>query len=172
MRKKHPNLRRRHFYQDRSIRNSIVKDIAWFASDGHEMTEEEWNSGWIRSIAVLFNGETLDCVDEMGQPLTDDTFLILINSYHDAVAFTLPPTPNNRSWHNVVDTGKSGTPVFRRAGARTRPRRSADARCGCCANRAQASKGRGIVLSCFEESCCRLRRWSLSPPRPATAVLS
>jgi isoamylase len=105
LRKKHPNLRRRHFYQDRSIRNSVVKDIAWFASDGHEMTEAEWNSGWIRSIAVLFNGETLDCVDENGEPLTDDTFLILINSYHDAVAFTLPPTPNNRNWHNVVDTG-------------------------------------------------------------------
>ena len=105
LRKKHPNFRRRHFYQDRSIRNSIVKDIAWFASDGHEMTGEEWNSGWIRSIAVLFNGETLDCVDEAGQPLTDDTFLLLINSYHDAVAFTLPPTPNHRSWHNVLDTG-------------------------------------------------------------------
>ena len=116
MRKKHPNLRRRHFYQDRSIRNSIVKDIAWFASDGHEMTEEEWNSGWIRSIAVLFNGETLDCVDETGQPLTDDTFLILINSYHDAVAFTLPPTPNHRKLAQRGGHRQSGTPVFRRPG--------------------------------------------------------
>jgi isoamylase len=116
LRKNHPNLRRRNFYQDRSIRNSIVKDIAWFGADGHEMNEEEWNAGWIRSIAVLFNGETLGCVDEMGQPLMDDTFLILLNSYHDAVAFTLPPTPHNRSWRNVLDTGNlecpfSNTPV-------------------------------------------------------------
>jgi glycogen operon protein len=110
LRRKHPNFRRRHFYQDRSIRNSIVKDIAWFAADGHEMTEEEWNAGWIRSVAVLFNGETLDAVDETGQPLTDDTFLILINSYHDAVAFTLPPTPHQRSWHNVVDTANLEQP--------------------------------------------------------------
>ena len=104
LRSKHPNLRRRNFYQDRSIRNSIVKDIAWFGSDGHEMTEEEWNAGWIRSIAVLFNGETLGSVDEMGKPLIDDTFLILLNSYHDGVAYTLPPTPHNRSWRNVLDT--------------------------------------------------------------------
>jgi glycogen operon protein len=110
LRRTHPNFRRRHFYQDRSIRNSVVKDIAWFAADGHEMTEEEWNAGWIRSVAVLFNGETLDAVDETGQPLTDDTFLILINSYHDAVAFTLPPTPHQRSWHNVLDTANLEQP--------------------------------------------------------------
>jgi glycogen operon protein len=110
LRKKHPNLRRRKFYQDRSVRNSIVKDIAWFAADGHEMTEDEWNAGWIRSLAVLFNGETLDTVDEMGRQLIDDTFLILINSYHDPVAYKLPPTPNNRNWRNVLDTGNLESP--------------------------------------------------------------
>src|ERR1700692_1898058 len=110
LRKKHPNLRRRNFYQDRSIRNSLVKDIAWFAPDGHEMTEEEWNSGWIRSIAVLFNGETLDILDEMGRPIVDDTFLVLLNSYHHEVAYKLPPTPRNRGWRNMLDTSNLKTP--------------------------------------------------------------
>jgi glycogen operon protein len=110
LRKKHPNLRRRNFYQDRSIRNSIVKDIAWFASDGHEMSEEEWNAGWIRSIAVLFNGETLGTVDEMGKPLTDDTFLLVLNSYHDAVSYKLPPSPHNRGWRNLLDTNNLESP--------------------------------------------------------------
>jgi glycogen operon protein len=110
IRKKHPNLRRRNFYQDRSIRNSVVKDIAWFAADGHEMTEEEWNAGWIRSIAVLLNGETLGTVDEMGRPLTDDTFLILLNSYHEAVSYTLPPTLHNRGWRNMLDTSNLEAP--------------------------------------------------------------
>jgi isoamylase len=110
LRKTHPNLRRRNFYQDRSIRNSIVKDIAWFGSDGHEMTEEEWNAGWIRSIAVLFNGETLGTVDETGKAVTDDTFLILLNSYHDPVGYSLPPTPHNRGWRNVLDTANLESP--------------------------------------------------------------
>jgi glycogen operon protein len=110
LRKQHPNLRRRNFYQDRSIRNSTVKDIAWFGSDGHEMSEEEWNAGWIRSIAVLFNGETLGCVDEMGRPLIDDTFLILLNSYHEAVSYKLPPSPHNRGWRNVLDTSNLECP--------------------------------------------------------------
>ncbi len=104
LRKQHPNLRRRHFFQDRAIRSSIVKDIAWFGADGHEMTEDEWNAGWIRSIAVMFNGETLGTMDEMGRPLTDDTFLILLNSYHEAVGYKLPPSPNGRGWRNMLDT--------------------------------------------------------------------
>ena len=74
------------------------------------MTEEEWNAGWIRSIAVLFNGETLSTVDEMGRPLIDDTFLILLNSYHDAVSYKLPPSPHNRGWRNVLDTSNLECP--------------------------------------------------------------
>jgi glycogen operon protein len=110
LRKKHPNLRRRNFYQDRAIRNSVVKDIAWYGADGHEMTEGEWNSGWIRSIAVLFNGETLDTVDEMGRPVVDDTFLILLNSHHDAVGYKLPPAPRNRGWRSLLDTSNVENP--------------------------------------------------------------
>jgi glycogen operon protein len=110
LRRKHPNLRRRNFYQDRSIRNSAVKDIAWYAADGHEMTEEEWNAGWIRSIAVIINGETLGAVDAMGKPLIDDTFLILVNSYHEPVGYTLPAAPNNRGWRNMLDTSNLKTP--------------------------------------------------------------
>jgi glycogen operon protein len=109
-RKKHPNLRRRNFYQDRSIRNSLVKDIAWYGADGHEMTEEEWNACWIRSIGVLFNGETLDTVDELGRPLVDDTFLLLLNSYHEAVGYKLPPTPHNRGWRNMLNTSNLESP--------------------------------------------------------------
>jgi glycogen operon protein len=74
------------------------------------MTEEEWNAGWIRSIAVLLNGETLGTVDEMGRPLTDDTFLILLNSYHEAVSYTLPPTLHNRGWRNMLDTSNLEAP--------------------------------------------------------------
>ena len=33
------------------------------------MTEDEWNSKWIRSIGLMFNGETLNVVDDvMGRP--------------------------------------------------------------------------------------------------------
>src|SRR5579883_2664530 len=47
LRRKHPNLRRRKFYQDRAIRGAESKDILWLRPDGEEMTDEEWNSGWV-----------------------------------------------------------------------------------------------------------------------------
>jgi glycogen operon protein len=106
LRKSHPNLRRRKFYQDRVIHHSLVRDIAWYRADGQEMTEAEWNSGWVRSLAIVFNGNTLDIVDEMGQPITDDTFLLLMNSHHEHVNYKLPESPKNLGWEMVLDTSK------------------------------------------------------------------
>jgi isoamylase len=110
LRKAHPNLRRRKFYQDRAVHHSALKDIAWYRTDGQEMTEEEWNAGWVKSLAVMFNGQTLDVVDEMGQPVKDDTFLILLNSSHEKVTYTLPEGPHGRGWQKVLDTSDAEQP--------------------------------------------------------------
>jgi isoamylase len=111
LRRSHPNFRRKKFYQDRTIRKSVVRDIAWFGSDGHEMSEDEWNSKWIRSLGLMFNGETLNVVDDvMGRPVVDDTFLILINSYHEGVEFTIPKSPHERGWVSVLDTADEEDP--------------------------------------------------------------
>jgi len=58
-RKVHPNLRRRKFFQDRDVYHPASKNIAWYRTDGQEMTQEQWNTGWMRSLAVMFNGQTL-----------------------------------------------------------------------------------------------------------------
>jgi glycogen operon protein len=110
LRKSHPNLRRRKFYQDRVIHHSLVRDIAWYRADGQEMTEAEWNSGWVRSLAIVFNGHTLDIVDEMGQPIVDDTFLLLMNSHHEHVTYKLPESPQKAGWEMVLDTSKAENP--------------------------------------------------------------
>jgi glycogen operon protein len=104
LRKAHPNFRRRKFFQDREVRHSSLKDIAWYGNNGEEMTPEQWNAGWMRSIAIMYNGTTLDQVDEMGQPIVDDSFLILFNSYHDCVSYTLPASPRGRGWTLIMDT--------------------------------------------------------------------
>ena len=103
-RRVHPNLRRRKFYQDREVYHSSLKDIAWYQPDGQEMTQEQWNTGWMRSLALLFNGNTLNESDEMGEPIVDDSFLILMNSSAERVAFTLPLSPLNRGWKQVMNT--------------------------------------------------------------------
>jgi glycogen operon protein len=106
----HPNFRRRKFFQDREVRHSSLKDIAWYGNDGKEMTQEQWTAGWMRSIALLYNGSTLDQVDDIGQPITDASFLILLNSHHDSVTYTLPPSPVGRGWTLIMDTSDIAQP--------------------------------------------------------------
>jgi len=109
IRKEHPNLHRRKFYQDRSIRRSDVKDIVWLRPDGEEMTDEEWLQGWVRCLGVMMNGETLDHVDEKGEPVIDDTFLLMLNCHHEPIQFYLPQSPHSLDWEVVIDTNQPAT---------------------------------------------------------------
>ncbi|HET9697220.1 MAG TPA: hypothetical protein VFP40_10170, partial [Terriglobales bacterium] len=43
-------------------------------------------------------------VNEMGQPLVDDTFLVLLNSSHESVRYTVPDGPHAHGWEQVLDT--------------------------------------------------------------------
>jgi isoamylase len=107
----HPNLRRRRFFQDRVIRTpaggkpvKIVKDIAWFSPDGNEVPDDAWGAEWIRSIALLLNGQTLQVADENGEWVLDHSFLLLVNASHEGVRFNLPPSPTGNPWVQIVDT--------------------------------------------------------------------
>src|SRR5438093_3815244 len=86
-----PALRRRQYFQGRSIRGGAVKDVAWLAPDGREMTDEKWNADFVLSLGMLLNGNAIEEVDERGEPIVGDTLLVLLNGHHDKVPFTLPP---------------------------------------------------------------------------------
>jgi glycogen operon protein len=112
LRREHPNLRRRKFFQDRSIRPDIVmgegedlyKDVAWLRPDGHEMTEEEWTAGWVRCIGLELSGRLLDHQDALGRPYMDDTFLILLNPHWEPIKFYVPIGNRKRHWKLILDT--------------------------------------------------------------------
>jgi glycogen operon protein len=106
LRRDHPNFHRRKFYQDRSIRRSDVRDIVWIRPDGGEMTDEEWSAGWVRCLGVMLNGETLDHLDESGERILDDTFLIMLNCHHEPIKFYPPAPPVNRPWEVIIDTNR------------------------------------------------------------------
>ncbi len=110
LRKKHPNLHRRKFFQDRTIKATrsaqaqIVKDIAWYNTDGNELSDEAWNQPWNRTLGLMLNGATLGVTDEEGHPVTDNSFLLLVNAYHEGVEFHLPDPPNAGTWTQLIDT--------------------------------------------------------------------
>jgi glycogen operon protein len=110
----HPNLHRRRFFQDREIRkrdgNVVVHDFAWLNPDGNQVSDEVWSTGWMRSIALLLNGQTLQITDEEGRAIIDDNFLIIVNAADAGVEFALPPAVNSHGWSMVMDTENIGNP--------------------------------------------------------------
>ncbi|HVT99150.1 MAG TPA: glycogen debranching protein GlgX [Acidobacteriaceae bacterium] len=104
LRRSHPNLHRRKFFQDRVIRGSVVRDIAWYNTDGNELSDEAWNTAWNRSLALMLNGKTLAITDEEGNPIVDDSFLILVNAAAEGVEFKLPEPPAATQWTQVLNT--------------------------------------------------------------------
>ncbi len=100
----HPTLRRRKFFQGRPILGSEVKDITWYRPDGQEMTSEDWAFSETRVLGLLLLGDAINEVDERGNPILDDTFVMLLNAYHETIPFTLPRLNPDQRWMPVIDT--------------------------------------------------------------------
>jgi len=108
LRLSHPNLHRRKFFQDRPIRKEgediVMMDIAWFSTDGRQVSNETWHTDWNRAVCVLLNGQTLQVTDEDGKPIIDNSFLLIVNAAQDGVEFVLPPCQTGGQWCQVMST--------------------------------------------------------------------
>jgi isoamylase len=105
--REHPVFRRRQFFQGRKIRGAEVKDLAWFAPNGREMTDPAWDADFTRSLMVRLSGDSIDEVDAHGGRVVDDTFLLLLNADQESVTFTLPAAPRRGRWERVLDTSEA-----------------------------------------------------------------
>jgi glycogen operon protein len=103
LRHKHPIFRRTKFFLGRKIRGSRVKDIIWLTDGGREMTNGEWTSGHVRALGVVLVGFASDVRDERGEPIKDDTFMLLFNAHHGPVKFALAGQKDVR-WELFLDT--------------------------------------------------------------------
>jgi isoamylase len=106
VRRGHPALRRRRFFQGRPIRGTDVKDIMWLRPDGQEMSDEDWNASGARCMGVFLAGEMPGEVDRDGNPLMDNSLIILLNSSPDSIRFRLPES--KVKWQVEVDTAAPG----------------------------------------------------------------
>jgi glycogen operon protein len=102
-RREHPIFRRPKFFQGREVRGAGVKDIMWLNPAGNEMSDEEWGTSFVKTLGVLLCGDALDVRDWRGQPITDETFLMLLNASHETVDFALP-NHGAQQWAVILDT--------------------------------------------------------------------
>jgi isoamylase len=121
-RKKHRNFRRRRFFQGRAIRGNEAGDIGWFKPDGKHMSDDDWNSGYAKSIGVYLNGDAIGGVDDRGEAFKDDSFYLLFNAHHEAMDFVLPDGPWGKRFEKVFETveRERGRPRALRAGSKVR----------------------------------------------------
>jgi len=110
LRTEHPTFRRRRFFSGRPVRGEgdPVPDIAWLTPAGELMTEEDWDAGFAKSLAMYLNGHGIRSTDERGEPVVDDCFFLAFNASEEAIEFTLPPSDYAEGWTVVVDTADFG----------------------------------------------------------------
>jgi isoamylase len=103
-RHRHPVFCRRRWFQGRLIHGSEVSDIGWFTPAGVEMSEDDWRAGFAKSLGVFLNGRGIQSLNERGEPVTDESFYVMFNSYHEPLEFTLPEQQWGEQWTVILNT--------------------------------------------------------------------
>ncbi|WP_318307239.1 glycogen debranching protein GlgX [Amycolatopsis solani] len=105
LRHQHPVFRRRRFFAGRPIRRGDeLRDIAWFTPAGDEMTDQDWEAGFGRSIVVFLNGSAIPDLDARGERVVDDSFLLCFNAHDDDITMTVPDGEYGEEWAVVLDS--------------------------------------------------------------------
>jgi glycogen operon protein len=104
LRKQNPVFRRRNFFQGRPIHGLDIKDLYWVTPGGTEMSDQDWNTGYARSLGMGLPGDQIDETDAQGERIVGDGFLILLNRDHECVSFHLADRAQDQNWELVFDT--------------------------------------------------------------------
>jgi isoamylase len=107
LRSEHPIFRRRRFFDGLPVRrrgSEGVPDISWFTPDGSEMTDEDWGSGFGKSVSMFLNGRGISGLDVRGEPVIDDSFVVIFNAHYEDIAFTMPEREYGPAWQVALDS--------------------------------------------------------------------
>jgi glycogen operon protein len=91
IRRTRPLLRQSRFLHGAEVAKG-VKDVTWLRADGAEMSPDDWANSLNRSVALRL-------ADAKG-----GSVLLLLNAYHEGVAFEIPDPPKAARWRLLVDT--------------------------------------------------------------------
>ncbi|SEU35895.1 glycogen debranching protein GlgX [Stigmatella erecta] len=110
-RHRQPVLQCRRFFQGERIWDSRSKDLTWYRPDGTEMSPEDWQKPFVRSLAFQLGGDAIPTLDERGQRVIGDGLLVLLNAHHEPVRFTIPSAAEGRQWVLEFDTSDDTKPT-------------------------------------------------------------
>jgi len=104
MRRHHPAFRRRFFLRGTSAEGSGLPDVWWFRPDGRRMTRRDWENSEQRWLGMFLNGDELHETTARGEPIGDESFLLLFNAHYEPVTFQLPARRFGARWKLELST--------------------------------------------------------------------
>jgi isoamylase len=104
LRHDHPVFCRRKWFQGRPVKGRGLTDVKWFQPGGSEMSDDDWRTGHIKSLAIYLNGKDVGPPDDNGKPTSDNSFYLLFNAHSDKVEFVLPSDVHANEWIQEIDT--------------------------------------------------------------------
>jgi glycogen operon protein len=98
LRREHPVLRRPTYPTGDPAPNGLP-DFGWFSPAGQIMTSRDWETSWVRTLGVYWNGSAVEPRDE--------SFYLIMNASTEPTRFHLPDMLDEWFWKEVVSTGPS-----------------------------------------------------------------
>ena len=93
VRRAHPALRHRHFFEGRPAIEGGAKDLGWFAPDGSELIDASWWETESRTLGMYVAGDSLKIRTARGEDVVDASFLLLLHGGSEPIDFVLPGAP-------------------------------------------------------------------------------
>ncbi|OFE16051.1 glycogen debranching enzyme GlgX [Humibacillus sp. DSM 29435] len=106
LRKEHAVFRRRRFFAGSAEHGgeSDFGDIAWLMPNAEHMDEQAWTDGLTKTLTVFLNGAAIPEPDKRGNPIVDDSFLVMFNAHDEALTFTIPDEEYGACWVPEINT--------------------------------------------------------------------
>ncbi len=114
LRRTHPALRQRHFFEGRPAMVDGPKDLAWLHPSGREMAEQDWYDPTLSTLGMFVSGTPLRSPGPRGEQQNDASFVLWFHSGTAPVTVDLPENDWVHAGEVVLSTDPTlavGTPV-------------------------------------------------------------
>ncbi|HEY3671734.1 MAG TPA: glycogen debranching protein GlgX [Acidimicrobiia bacterium] len=98
----HPVVRRETFFGGEPDSQGLP-DIWWFRPDGRRMARRDWEVPG-GPVGVFLNGDAIRSTTPRGEPVHDDSLIMLFNARYEAIDLVLPPRRFGARWQVDLST--------------------------------------------------------------------
>jgi glycogen operon protein len=102
-----PALHQGEFFDGRapSGRGDGIPDLVWFNETGEQMTMNDWFDADRHTVQMWVDGRDVRGHGPAGQPLVDESWLLVLHAGDRDVDVVLPAEPYGTAYSPVLDTG-------------------------------------------------------------------